>query len=135
MEGIDFSGLLVVCAVAFSAPLVLGLAPALRLPSVVLELVAGIAIGPSGVGWVEIDEPIRVLSLIGLAFLLFLAGLEVEFERLRGRALELTALGFALSFAIALLVGLGLKAIGRSTPCSSRRSCSWRRPWASWCRC
>jgi Kef-type K+ transport system membrane component KefB len=113
MEGIDFSGLLVVCAVAFSAPLVLGLAPALRLPSVVLELVAGIAIGPSGVGWVEIDEPIRVLSLIGLAFLLFLAGLEVEFERLRGRALELTALGFALSFAIALLVGLGLKAIGQ----------------------
>jgi Kef-type K+ transport system membrane component KefB len=113
MEGIDFSGLLVVCAVAFSAPLVLGLAPALRLPSVVLELVAGTAIGPSGLGWVEIDEPIRVLSLIGLAFLLFLAGLEVEFERLRGRALELTALGFALSFAIALLVGLGLKAIGQ----------------------
>jgi Kef-type K+ transport system membrane component KefB len=69
---IDFANLLIVVAAAFAAPLVLGLAPALRLPSVVLELVAGIVIGPAGFGWVEVDEPIRVLSLIGLAFLLFL---------------------------------------------------------------
>jgi Kef-type K+ transport system membrane component KefB len=58
---IDFSGLLIVAAVAFSAPLLLGLAPTLRLPAVVLELVAGIAIGPSGFGWVELDEPVEVL--------------------------------------------------------------------------
>ena len=50
----------------------LGLAPALRLPAVVLEIVAGIAIGPSGLGWVEVDAPIEVLALVGLAFLLFL---------------------------------------------------------------
>src|SRR5262245_28203706 len=72
MSGIGFSDLLIVTVVAFSAPFVLGLAPGLRLPAVVLEIVAGIAIGPSGFGWVEIDEPIDVLSLIGLAFLLFL---------------------------------------------------------------
>jgi hypothetical protein len=80
---IDFSGLLTVMAVAFSAPLVLALAPALRLPAVVLEIVAGIALGPGGFGWVEVDDPIRVLSLIGLAFLLFLAGLEIELDELR----------------------------------------------------
>ena len=70
MSELDLSGLVVVVAVAFSAPLVLGLAPALRLPSVVLEIVAGIAISPSGLGWVEVDQPIEVLALIGLAFLL-----------------------------------------------------------------
>jgi Kef-type K+ transport system membrane component KefB len=110
---IDFANLLIVAAVAFTAPLVLGLAPALRLPSVVLELIAGIAIGPAGFGWVEIDEPIRVLSLIGLAFLLFLAGLEIEFEKLRGRRLGLVGGGFALSFGIALVVAFALDAAGQ----------------------
>jgi Kef-type K+ transport system membrane component KefB len=110
---IDFSGLLIVAAVAFSAPLLLGLAPALRLPAVVLELVAGIVIGPSGLGWVELDEPIEVLALIGLAFLLFLAGLEIDFERLRGRKLGVTGLGFAVSFGLALLAALALQGLGQ----------------------
>jgi Kef-type K+ transport system membrane component KefB len=110
---IDFADLLIVVAVAFAAPLALGLAPALRLPSVVLELVAGIAIGPAGFGWVEVDEPIRVLSLIGLAFLLFLAGLEIEFEKLRGRRLGLVGGGFALSFGIAVVIAFALDAVGQ----------------------
>ena len=113
MAELDLSGLLIVVAVAFLAPLLLGLAPALRLPSVVLELVAGIVIGPSVLGWVEVDEPIRVLALIGLAFLLFLAGLEIEFDRLRGRRLTLVLVGFAASFVLAVVVGLGLQAAGQ----------------------
>jgi Kef-type K+ transport system membrane component KefB len=108
----SFDGLLIVAAVAFAAPFLLGLAPRLRLPSVVLEIVAGIVIGPSVLGWVEIDQAIEVLALLGLAFLLFLAGLEIEFERLRGRLLRLAAAGWALSFAIAVAVGLGLSAAG-----------------------
>ena len=113
MAELSLSGLLIVVAVAFLVPLLLGLAPALRLPSVVLELVAGIVIGPSVLGWVQVDEPIRVLALIGLAFLLFLAGLEIEFERLRGRRLTLVGAAFGLSFALAVVVGLGLSAAGR----------------------
>jgi Kef-type K+ transport system membrane component KefB len=113
MAELSLSGLLIIVAVAFVVPLLLGLAPALRLPSVVLELVAGIVIGPSVLGWVEVDEPIRVLALIGLAFLLFLAGLEIEFEKLRGRRLTLVGGAFVLSFALALVVGLGLSALGQ----------------------
>jgi Kef-type K+ transport system membrane component KefB len=60
----------------------------------VLEIVAGIVIGPSVLGWVEIDDPIRVLATFGLAYLLFLASLEIEFHRLRGRPLILAAVGF-----------------------------------------
>jgi Kef-type K+ transport system membrane component KefB len=113
MNELHFADLLIVTAVAFAAPLLLGLAPALRLPSVVLELVAGIVIGPSVLGWVEIDEPIRVLSLIGLAFLLFLAGLEIEFDRLRGKRLQLVGISFVVSFGIAVVLALGLKAVGQ----------------------
>ena len=108
----SFSGLLIVTAVAFAAPFVLGLFPRLRLPSVVVEILAGIAVGPSVLGWVRPDATISVVATLGLAFLLFLAGLEIDFTRLRGRALRLSLAGYAVSFAIALVVAGGLRAAG-----------------------
>src|SRR5437588_12987156 len=77
MPNVSFSGLLIVAIVAFLAPLLLALTPARRLPEIVLEIVAGIIICPSVLGWVKIDLPISILSVLGLAFILFLAGLEV----------------------------------------------------------
>jgi len=112
MEEPGFSGLLIVVAVAFAAPFLLGLTPRLRLPSVVFEIVAGIIIGPSVLGWVEVDDTISVLALMGLAILLFLAGLEIDFGRLRGRLLGLALLGWGLSFVIAVVVSQLLKAAG-----------------------
>src|ERR671939_306706 len=108
----SFTNLLVVMAVAFAAPFLLGLFPRVRLPSVVLEIVAGIVIGPSVLGIAEVDQTVEVVALLGLAFVLFLAGLEIEFEKLRGPVLRLTGLAFVLSFGIALVVSLGLKAAG-----------------------
>jgi Kef-type K+ transport system membrane component KefB len=112
MPTIAFGGLAIVAAAALAAPLALGLFPRIRLPAIVLEIVLGIVIGPQVLGWVSIDTPIRVMSLLGLAFLLFLSGLEVEYERFRGRPLRLTAIGYAISFGLALLIGLGLHADG-----------------------
>jgi Kef-type K+ transport system membrane component KefB len=109
---VSFGGVAIVAAVALGAPLALGLLPTLRLPAVVLEIVLGIVIGPQVLGWVSIDTPIQVLSLLGLAFLLLLAGLEVEYDRFRGRLLRLTALGYSISFGLALVIGFGLDAGG-----------------------
>src|SRR6185369_10489394 len=86
--------------------------PRLRIPAIVLEILLGIVIGPSVLGWVKPDLPVTILALIGLAFLLFLAGLEFDVERLRGRVLKLTAVGFGVSFAVAIVLGLGLRAGG-----------------------
>jgi Kef-type K+ transport system membrane component KefB len=108
----SFDNLLIVVAVAFAVPFVLGLFPGLRLPSVVLEIVAGIVIGPSVLGLVEVDDTLSVVALVGLTFVLFLAGLEIELDKLRGPLLRLTGLGFALSFAIALAVAFALSAGG-----------------------
>jgi Kef-type K+ transport system membrane component KefB len=113
MPNVSFTGLLIVAVVAFAAPLVLALTPARRLPAIVLEIVAGIVLGPSVLGWVKIDLPISILSVLGLAFLLFLAGLEVELERLRGRLLRYVGLAFLLSFGLALLAGYGLYVAGQ----------------------
>jgi Kef-type K+ transport system membrane component KefB len=108
----SLTNLLLVSVVAFGAPFVLGLFPRLRLPSVVLEIVAGIVIGPSVLGIVEADQAVAVFALVGLTFVLFLAGLEIDFRRLSGPVLRLTALGFALSFGVAVVVSLGLSAAG-----------------------
>ncbi|HLL57053.1 MAG TPA: cation:proton antiporter, partial [Rubrobacteraceae bacterium] len=112
MAEISLTGVLAVAAVAFLMPLVLGLAPSLRLPSVVLEIVSGIVIGPAVLGFVEVDVPLQVLALLGLAFLLFLAGLEIDLDRLRGARLRSAAAGFVISLAVALGIGLGLYASG-----------------------
>jgi len=107
---VSFTSLAIVSAVAFAAPLALGLVPAIRLPAVVLEIVLGIAVGPAVLGWVRVDDAVEVMSLLGLAFLLLLAGLEVQFDMLRGRLLRITSLGFVVSFAIAVAAGLILDA-------------------------
>jgi Kef-type K+ transport system membrane component KefB len=112
MPAVHFTNLLIVVTAGLLAPLALGFFPPVRLPAIVLEIVLGIVIGPSALGWARPDLLVSVLALVGLAFLLFLAGLEFDIERLRGRTLRLTASGFALSFAIAIVVGLGLKAGG-----------------------
>jgi Kef-type K+ transport system membrane component KefB len=113
MPDVSFSGLVIVAAVAFAAPLVVGLVPTVRLPAVVLEIVAGIVVGPAGLGWVSPDLPIDVLSLLGLAFLLFLSGLEVDVDRLRGRVLRLAGAGFVTSFVLAFAVGYAMRATGQ----------------------
>ena len=78
-----FTNLLIVVAVCLLAPLALGFFPKVRLPAIVLEILLGIAIGPSGLGWAKPDAPVSVLALVGLAFLLFLSGLEIDVDRLR----------------------------------------------------
>src|SRR5438477_10671318 len=106
---VSFTSIAVVAAVALAAPLTIGLT-GLRLPAIVVEILLGIVVGPQVFGWAKVDEPVQVMSLIGLAFLLLLAGLEIDFERLRGQLLRVTSLGFAISFALALVVGFALKA-------------------------
>src|SRR5215210_3286825 len=112
MPEISLTGVLVVAAVAFAVPLLLGLFPSLRLPSVVVEIVVGIVIGPAVLGLVDVDLPLQVLALIGLAFLLFLAGLEIDLGRLRGPLLRSAAGGFVLSLALALIVAFALWTAG-----------------------
>jgi len=112
MPAVSFVNLLAVAAIAFVAPLLLGLFPRLRLPGVVVEIVAGILVGPAVLGWVRVDLPVQILAILGLAFLLFLAGMEIDLERLRGRALRLAGLGFAVSALLALLIGYATFALG-----------------------
>ncbi len=106
---VSFTSIAVIAGVALVAPLAINLL-GLRLPAIVVEILLGIVVGPQLLGWAANDEPVQTLSLIGLAFLLLLAGLEIDFERLRGRLLRITGLGYVVSFGLALVVGYGLRA-------------------------
>jgi Kef-type K+ transport system membrane component KefB len=103
----NLSSLLVVAAVAVLAPIVADYVPRVRLPVVVLELLLGIIVGPQVLGFASTGGIVDTLSTFGLAFLFFLAGLEIDFHRVRGRPLELAGVGWLVSAA----VGFGIAAI------------------------
>jgi Kef-type K+ transport system membrane component KefB len=112
MAEYSLRGLAIVAAVAFFVPLVLGFFPRLRLPSAVMEIVCGIVLGPAVLGWVPVDVPIRIMSRIGLAALLFLSGLEIDVESLRGRFLKLALVNFLISVSLSLAVCFVLRSLG-----------------------
>ena len=109
------TGLVVVLAVSAGVPLLLGLLPALRLPGALLEIVVGLLIGPSVLGWVTPDATVQAFALFGLSFLLFLAGYEVDLRRFRGRfgasgravADDLLDRGAAVVAAVLLALNVG----------------------------
>jgi Kef-type K+ transport system membrane component KefB len=97
--------LLIIPILGVLAPLAArGLGRWVRVPIVVFELVLGILVGPSVLGWAQPDAFIDVLSEFGLAMLFFVAGSEIEFAAFRGRTGRRASLGWLLS----LLIGVGL---------------------------
>ena len=94
-------------------PLFLGLVPAVKVPAVVLEILGGILIGPTVLGWAHLDVAVRVISDLGLGFLLFMAGFEIDLRRFDRRILILVSRAFVLSLALALLVAYGLQLGGQ----------------------
>src|SRR5215831_13684851 len=114
MLNISFNSVLIIAAVAVLVPLVLGLVPRLPVPEAALEVIAGILIGPAVLGWVRIDAPVQVLSDLGLGMLLFLAGLEIDIERLRGPLARLAVSAFAVSAVLALLCAYAFRLAGQA---------------------
>jgi Kef-type K+ transport system membrane component KefB len=112
MPQLSFVNVAICMAIAFGSRLVLGFLPRLRLPGEVVEIVLGIALGPAVLGWVKVDEPVKILALIGLAFTLFLAGLELDISRLRGALLRVAASAMVVSVILAIVVAVAMKAAG-----------------------
>ncbi|MGS0687090.1 cation:proton antiporter [Nakamurella sp. GG22] len=101
------STLVAIPAAAVLAPLLsASLARFVRIPLVVFEIVLGILIGPSFIGWVEPTEFTNQLADLGLAMLFFLAGNEIDFRRIKGRPLNRSILGWVISLVVGVAVGV-----------------------------
>src|SRR3954447_16343430 len=111
--GVDeTSALVMVVAAALAGVIVLTMAPRLTIPVVVVELLLGIVIGPQGFDIAALDPTTRLLGNLGLGMLFFFAGYEIDFDRIKGRPLELAAAGWAISLALAYGIGGALAAAG-----------------------
>ena len=110
---ISFNSLLIIGGVAIAVPLLLGLVPAVKVPAVVLEILGGVLVGPAVLGWVHLDVAVRVTADLGLGFLLFMAGYEIDLRRFDRPVLALVGRAFAASMALALLVAYGLQLAGQ----------------------
>lgn len=90
--------------VAFVAALVGGeIAQRLRMPAVVGQIVAGVAVGPSALGWLTLTEPLELLSELGAILLLFTVGLEtklIDLKKVGGTAFLVGVLGVVVPFAL-----------------------------------
>jgi len=135
----SFTPLLIVISLAFLVPLLLTRFQRLRLPIVVGEILAGIVVGSSGFGWVtHEDQLLTLLAEFGFVFLMFLAGMEIDFANLnielpgvaraggtrtnlsssQGRErrtfgpLSISLMGFILTLALSAIVGFALLQVG-----------------------
>src|SRR5690348_16280848 len=112
MPDTGFDNLFVVALVALLAPLLVAALPGVRVPAVVAEIIAGVVLGPDVLGVVDADLAVEVLAVIGLAFLLFSVGLELDVRTLRGSALRLSLVGYAVSLVLGTGVGLAAATAG-----------------------
>jgi len=102
-------GFIVITAAGFAF-----LGKLVKMPSIVSYILAGMVLGP-GVGLVELDHSLEVISELGIALLLFLVGIELSLQKIKdlgkvalilgGLQVLLTAVG---GFAVAKLMGFGV---------------------------
>jgi CPA2 family monovalent cation:H+ antiporter-2 len=81
----------------------------LRLPMIVGQLVAGMVVGPFGLGLIRDTSAIDFLSTLGIILLLFVIGLELDPRHLKSvgsKAVVLTTVEFLVAFTTGVLSGL-----------------------------
>lgn len=123
MEHSPFVALLLITGLAVLVPVLASRFRRIRLPIVVGEIIAGIIIGQSGFNFVEPSQTLNFLAEFGFAYLMFLSGLEIDFNilasqnrsterQLLSQPLPIALLIFVGTLVLALLGGVGLSKLG-----------------------
>ena len=107
------TSLLLLTLVATLAPLLVdAFRSVVLVPVVVAEIAFGVVLGPDVLGWVSEDSLVTLLANLGLAMLMFFAGYEIDFARMRGGSAGLALQVWALSLVIGLGIGASLHLAG-----------------------
>ncbi|HIS28770.1 MAG TPA: cation:proton antiporter [Candidatus Avamphibacillus intestinigallinarum] len=89
-------------------PIILG---KLKVPPIIGPIIAGIIVGPNGLEILARDSTIELLGTVGLLFIMFIAGLELDldgFKKYRNRSILFGLLTFSIPLALGILLGLWL---------------------------
>ena len=87
--------------VILAAPL---LAERIRVPDLVLLLAAGVLLGPNGAGILERDSAVTMFGSVGLLYIMFLAGLDIDLHNFRKTGSRSILFGF-ITFIIPQVLG------------------------------
>ncbi len=111
MHGFSFNTLALLAAVGFAGPL-LASVPRLRIPVIIGELVAGLVLGRTGFGVVDVANPtFQLLANIGFALVMFIVGTHVPIrDRGMRSAVPPALVRVVLVGAVAAALGVGLSA-------------------------
>jgi Kef-type K+ transport system membrane component KefB len=101
MDQETINTLAVIAAVAVLAPLLAEVLRRWRIPGVVLEIGLGILVGPQVLKFAHLNDVVDSFADLGLTFLMFLAGYEIDFDRIRGTPLVRAATGWGMSLVLA----------------------------------
>lgn len=103
---VDLSTLVLVPAIAAVAPLATrAVGRWIAVPLVVFEILLGLVLGPSVLGWVQEDDFIALFADFGLAMLFYLAGREIDFRAIRGTPIVRAGIGWLVSIASGIALG------------------------------
>jgi Kef-type K+ transport system membrane component KefB len=94
------------------APIVSELTGRLAIPEIVIQIGFGIILGPYVLNLAHISTVVTGLSDLGLTFLIFLAGYELDLKKIRGKPLQLATAGWGISLVIGLGVAFALVSEG-----------------------
>jgi Kef-type K+ transport system membrane component KefB len=98
----DLGSIAVVAAAIAAAPIIASSLRRLVVPTVVVEMLLGILIGPQVLDLAGLDPYIEFLSGLGLAFLFLVAGMEIDLDRVRGTPITFGGIGWLISLALGL---------------------------------
>jgi Kef-type K+ transport system membrane component KefB len=112
VEASTLTSLAVIACVAVVAPVLADLLKRARIPGVVIEIGLGIIVGPQLLALAEPDTVVDAFANLGLAFLMFLAGYEIDLDRIKGRPIMLATVGWLLSLGLAFAIAVVLVAEG-----------------------
>ena len=87
---------------AVVAPLLAEIPLGFKIPVVVLEVLLGVALGPHGLDLLHFNGLVDTMFALGMAATLFMAGMELDWDKIRGRPLVLAASGWVVSLLLAL---------------------------------
>ena len=94
----------IICVLFFVFWIVPVISKKAGVPNIILYIIFGIIIGPYGIGLIENDEKIKLLSDIGIMFIMFLAGLELNPAQIRTNKKNTIVYG-TLTTIIPIIIG------------------------------
>lgn len=112
-NSVSLTSLMIVVGISFLVPILINRLRWTFIPIIVAEILAGIIVGKTGFNIVKYDTTLQLLSTLGLIYLLFLSGLEIDFHMLTSKRkgnsanpLKIALIVFGLILVISLVMGL-----------------------------